>query len=111
MRYDQGAIVIGTDPFGDGPKRPYLVVSNERQPFHDEEQVVAGVTTTEREGAVRLDPEDYVEGELPRQSSVSPWSVTTLKQYHVDKWVATVSLSIVEAVIEQMASYVEPVAE
>lgn len=41
MAYSQGAIVIAEDPFGNAPKRPYLILSNDTVPFHGEEYIAA----------------------------------------------------------------------
>ena len=39
MAYPQGAIVIAEDPFGNNPKRPYLILSNDHVPFYGQEYV------------------------------------------------------------------------
>lgn len=44
MAYAQGSIVVADDPFGNTPKRPYLIVSNTDHPFHGEEYIAAGIT-------------------------------------------------------------------
>lgn len=85
MAYSQGAIVIATDPFGNAPKRPYLIVSNSTHPFHGQEYVAAVITTTPRREAIELTSGRIERGKLPRQSFVSPWSVTTLKGTMISK--------------------------
>jgi hypothetical protein len=52
--YAQGAIVVADDPFGNPPKRPYPLISNADVPFHGEEYIPAGVTTTARSEALEL---------------------------------------------------------
>jgi mRNA-degrading endonuclease toxin of MazEF toxin-antitoxin module len=79
MAYSQGAIVVAEDPFGNSPKRPYLILSNDQVPFHGQEYVAAVITTTTRTEAVELTDDRFERGRLPRTSSVSPWSVLTLK--------------------------------
>jgi mRNA-degrading endonuclease toxin of MazEF toxin-antitoxin module len=106
-RYEQGAVVVGEDPFGGGTKRPYLVVSNDTRPFGDEEDVAVVVTTTERDRAIPLAGE-YVEGELPYESFVSPWSPVTLKHAAIDKRVAHVSRAVLDDVADALYSYVTP---
>lgn len=105
MAYQQGAIVIGSDPFGGNDARPYLVVSGEEHPFVAEEYVAALVTTTEREPAVSLEGE-YVEGELPYESFVNPWNVLTLKDSAIRKRVAQVSAEVVSTTAKEIYEYV-----
>ena len=83
MAYSQGAIVIAEDPFGNNPKRPYLVLSNDQLPFHGQEYVAAVLTTTARTEAVELTANRLERGRLPRTSYVSPWSVLTLKDWMI----------------------------
>ncbi len=74
MAYSQGAIVIVDDPFGNSPKRPYLILSNDQVPFHGQEYVAAVITTTARTEAVELTANRLERGRLPWTSYVSPWS-------------------------------------
>ena len=105
MAYRQGAIVIGSDPFGGNDVRPYLVVSGEEHPFVGEEYVAALVTTTERDVAVSLEGE-YVEGELPYESFVNPWNVLTLKDSAIQKRVVQVSPEVVSTTATAIYEYV-----
>jgi mRNA-degrading endonuclease toxin of MazEF toxin-antitoxin module len=106
-RYEQGAVVVASDPFGGGDTRPYLVVSNTTHPFGDEENVAVVITTTEREEAIPLAGE-YVEGELPYESFVSPWSPVTLKHATIDKRVAHVSREVVSKAADALYGYATP---
>lgn len=108
-RYEQGAVVVGADPFGRGNKRPYLVVSNDTRPF-GEEDVAVVITTTERDRAIPLAGE-YVEGKLPYESFVSPWSPVTLKHAAIDKRVAHVSRAVLDDVADALYSYVVPITD
>ena len=106
-RYEQGAVVVARDPFGGGATRPYLVVSNDSHPFGDEEEVAVVITTTERDRAIPLTGE-YVEGGLPYESFVSPWSPVTLKHGIIDKRVAHVSNEVVGNAADALYGYVTP---
>lgn len=110
MSYRQGAIVVGSDPFGGNDARPYLVVSDEAHPFAGEEYLAALVTTTERDPAIPLAGE-YVEGELPYESFVNPWNVLTLKDSAVRKRVAQASQQVVSATADEIYEYVAPNSE
>lgn len=105
MPYSQGAIVIADDPFGNNPKRPYLILSNEDVPFHGQEYVVAVITTTARSEAVELTNNRFERGQLPRRSYVSPWSVLTLKDWMITKQPAEATDTTVEEVRQELDTY------
>lgn len=107
MAYPQGAIVIAEAPFGNDPKRPYLVLSNDRVPFHGQEYVAAVVTTTARTEAVELTPDRFERGGLPRRSYVSPWSVLTLKDWMITKQPAAVTDATVDEVRHELDAYLQ----
>ncbi|WP_171006559.1 hypothetical protein [Halalkalirubrum salinum] len=92
MVYGQGAVVIAEDPFGNNPKRPYLIVSNDRVPFYGQEYIAAVITTTDRSEAVTFTPDRFEKGRLARTSHVSPWSVLTLKDWMITKQPAKVTI-------------------
>jgi len=75
MAYPQSAIVITEDPFGNTPKRPYLIISNDHVPFYGQEYIAVVITTTARTEAIELTTNRFETGRLPRTSYVSPWSV------------------------------------
>lgn len=105
MAHSQGAVVVGTDPFGGNQTRPYLVLSNSTHPFHGEEYLAALVTTTERNTAVPLAGE-YVEGRLPYESYVNPWNLLTLKNTAVEKRVAQASDTVVATTVDELTGCV-----
>lgn len=106
MAYPQSGVVVAHDPFGASNKRPYILLSDDRHPFHGQEYIAAVVTTTNREGAIPLDTDSFEEGSLPRQSYVSPWNPVTLKDHQVDKHVATLSATIVDEVVTELNSFI-----
>jgi mRNA-degrading endonuclease toxin of MazEF toxin-antitoxin module len=81
-------------------------VSDDSHPFSDEECLVAAVTTTARDEALELRPERFASGALPRESSVSPWVVTTLKTAAIQSEMATVTPETADAVAADIAGYV-----
>ncbi|MDZ7687985.1 MAG: type II toxin-antitoxin system PemK/MazF family toxin [Halobacteriales archaeon] len=106
MRYEQGAVVWGKGLVRD--ERPWVVVSNRRHPFKEEECVVVAVTTTERERAVRLEEEDFSEGGVPRTSYVSPWFVTTRKTASLNERQGLLRDGTFKHVHEEILRYLEP---
>lgn len=107
MAYSQGAIVIAEDPFGNNPKRPYLILSNDRVPFHGQEYVAAVITTTARPEAVELTNNRIERGGLPRTSYVSPWSVLTLKDWMITKQPAEATDATVDEVRQELNVYLQ----
>jgi len=108
MAYSQGAIVIAEDPFGNTPKRPYLILSNDHVPFYGEGYIAAVITTTARTEAVELIKNKFKRGRLPRTSYVSPWSVLTLKDWMITKQPAEATDATVDAVRQELDTYLQP---
>ncbi len=107
VAYSQGAIVIAEDPFGNSPKRPYLILSNDNLPFHGQEYVAAVITTSARTEAVELTKNRIERGRLPRTSYVSPWSVLTLKDWMITKQPAEATKATVDPVRQELVSYIQ----
>lgn len=107
MVYAQGAIVVAEDPFGNNPKRPYLILSNDQIPFYGQEYVAAVITTTARTEAIELTDSRFERGGLPRTSYVSPWSVLTLKDWMVTKQPAEVTDSTVDEARQELDTYLQ----
>lgn len=107
MAYPQGAIVIADDPFGNNPKRPYLLLSNSQVPFHGQEYIAAAITTTARSEAIKLTSERFERGRLPRTSYVSPWTVVTLKDWMITQQPAEATTAIVDNVRQELNVYLQ----
>ena len=78
------------------------MVSNDSRPCQGADDLVAGVTATDRAAAIPL------AGRLARRSYVSPWVVVTVRGEHVSTRVAVVPEHVVERAVEAIAGYVEP---
>lgn len=102
--YDRGHVVWHDGLFRAGG-RPWLVVSDANHPFHGEEYIVAGLTTTGRSGAVRLHTDDWVVGGLPKTSFVSPWFLTTLKHLEIDRGVGMIDEAVLERIVDRIVGY------
>lgn len=87
--------------------RPWLVVSTDAHPFHGEEYVVAGLTTTERSEAVELTEEAWAVGGLPRTSYVSPWFLTTLKHADIERGVGEITEDTAKEILQEVRSYLQ----
>lgn len=112
MGYSQGAVVVAEDPFGNAPKRPYLLISNDQHPFSGEESLAAAITTSARSEALELTARRFERGRLDRTSYVSPWAIVTLKQWMITKQPAEVTSKTVSEVRERLMTYLRtPVDE
>jgi mRNA-degrading endonuclease toxin of MazEF toxin-antitoxin module len=105
--YSQGAVVIAEGPFGNNPKRPYLILSNNRVPFHGQEYIAAVITTTARTEAIELTTSRFTRGGLPRRSYVSPWSILTLKHWMITKQPAEVTDATVDEARQEVDAYLQ----
>ena len=102
--FDRGHVVWHDGLFR-GSDRPWLVVSDDEHPFHGEEYLVVGITTTERDDAIELRDEDWVVGRLPDQSFASPWFLTTIKHTSIRRGVGELNPSLVEEVVTEATRY------
>ena len=107
MAYPQGAIVIAEDPFGNNPKRPYLILSNDHVPFYGQEYIAVVITTTARTEAITLTDNRFETGRLPRTSYVSPWSMLTLEDWMITKQPAQATDATVDDVRQEMETYLQ----
>lgn len=102
--FDRGHVVWHDGLFRDAG-RPWVVLSDDRHPFHGEEYLVAGITTTERDGAIPLSEGAWSVGGLPRTSYASPWFISTLKHARIDQGIGTLTDSVVRKVVAGTAQY------
>ena len=102
--YRRGTIAVASDPFGNTPRRPYLVVSDETHPFAGQQYIAVGISTREYDESVPLTGE-FVEGTLNRESFVAPWAVVSLRKTNLERAVARVTQSITETVVRRMVSF------
>lgn len=103
--FDRGHVVWHDGLFR-GSGRPWLVLSDDRHPFHGLEYLVAGITTTERDSAVPLSEDAWAVGGLPRSSFVSPWFLTTLKHGRIDRGVGALADDVTDRIANEAARYV-----
>ncbi|WP_096394449.1 hypothetical protein [Halorubrum trapanicum] len=103
--YRRGTVVVASDPFGDAPRRPYLIVSDGSHPFAGEQYIGAGISTKEYDASVPL-AGAFAEGGLDRESFVAPWAVVSLREATVDRAVARVEDEVTETTVRRMARFV-----
>jgi hypothetical protein len=85
-----------------------VIVLNDERPYHGKQYTIAIVTTTGRDGAVRLEAGDITEGAINVfPSFVNPWSVHEFEHTEIDRRVAHVSADIIRAVADGVTRFVE----
>src|SRR5699024_8453552 len=98
----RGTVVTATDPFGDTPIRPFVLVSDATtgHPFPDNECVGIVVTTTQRERAIPISAA-FDEGGLPRESFASPWNPVTLKEEMISDGFGRITTETVDQIADE----------
>lgn len=105
MTYPRGTVVVAADPFGQTPRRPYLVLSDDDHPFVDEQYIALGISTKEYDESLSV-AGAFEQGELSRPSFVSPWAVVSLSASDVDRAVARLMESFTDECSERLVEYV-----
>lgn len=104
--YERGAVVKGPDLLAGHDFRPYICLSDETHPFADEEGLYAAATTTSRSIAIRLTDEDFVDGGLPRETYVNPWTIVTIRHADMHGIEGLLREEIIEEIAERAAEYI-----
>lgn len=103
--YDRGVVVVASDPFGNTPRRPYLIISGQNHPFAGQQYIALGITTKEYPEGRSL-ANAFEAGTLNRESFVSPWAVVSLMDIDIDRAVARLTTEFVDTMVETMTQYV-----
>jgi len=104
--FDRGHVVHHPAAFKNGG-RPYMVLSSAAtHPFHGEEYLVAGCTTTEREQAIALPETVWTVGQPAEPTWVSPWYLMTLKHANIEYGVGEIEPATVDRVARAVARQV-----
>lgn len=109
MTLSRGAVVWSGDPFKDDSDagRPWLVINNDRQPFRDEQSMTVALSTSGYDAAMPIEPDKWLEGELPRRSYVLPWAVHSLDHRDVDQQFGQLAPEFVDEIVGDLRKYVE----
>ena len=103
--HERGVVVVATDPFGNTPRRPDLLINDDTHPFAGNQYIALGITTKEYAESVPLTGA-FETGTLNRDSFVSPWAVVSLQDSDVDRAVARVTTELIETVTDQTMRYI-----
>jgi len=107
MKVSRGDVIVGPDFIGGNNRRPFVVISNEDHPFNSEECLVVLITTTERDEAIQLPEEKFEEGELPKKSYASPWTITTFKTSAVQEKTGKLNSDTMREISDQVMTYIQ----
>ena len=102
-QYERGDVVRGPDLFTNYAFRPYVRLSDETHPFHDEGLYAA--TATERPDASAPTEGDFTRCGLPRTSYVNPWTVVSIRHADVDGVEGTLVTSTTERIAREATRY------
>lgn len=110
MAFQQGAIVLASDPFKGGPSsvRPFIIVNTGRHPYNGKQYTMMTLSTREHDEGVEILDDFLLRGELARRSFALPWSVTSVSAKDVYEQVAHLKPEVVEALVTALVSYVAP---
>ena len=84
-----------------------MIVLNDERPYHGKQYTIAIVTTTGRDGAVRLEAGDITEGAINVFPSFVNPCPSTSSNIPIDRRVAHVSADIIRAVADGVTRFVE----
>lgn len=88
-------------------ERPYLVLSDDdTHPFHGSEYAVVGLTTTDRQAALRLDEPAWAMGHPGSESYASPWYVFTIKHGDIIRPKGTLTSAATDEIARAVAMMV-----
>jgi mRNA-degrading endonuclease toxin of MazEF toxin-antitoxin module len=105
---ERGHVVLAPDPFkpDDDATRPWVVANNEEHPFDKQQYVVMGLTTqTWCEERIPLDENDYRHRKAPRDSSIVPHAVGSLKPALMTNYVCRVRDEPLDRAVEALTRY------
>lgn len=107
MTYRRGDAVEASDPFTERESgRPFLIASTDSHPFAGEQYVALTLTTKAwYDGTVPLAEEDFVEGGVPRDSSVVPWGIASPAHGDVTDWFGRVDQAVVDEAVTELIGY------
>ena len=113
MKFKRGDVVYGADPFKDGTySRPWLIISNDTQPFQGDQYIVLSLTTkTWHDGRISIADDDWLDGGTSDDSSILPWSIETLDQADIDYWQGTLSDVVVTEAVDALVTFVRSTEE
>lgn len=101
-----GDVVWAPDPFNPGSDpRPWLVLVADGLPYAGEEYVCAGLTLSDLEENVRVQPSAWDAGAPDRTSYCSPWVLATVKHDRIADPQGRLSDEFTERIVGRAVGY------
>lgn len=104
----RGHVVLAPDPFtsDDDATRPWVVINNERHPFDAKQYVVMALTTrTWYDERIPLDEDAYRHRRAPRDSSIVPHAVASLRPALMTDYICRVRDDPIDRAVETLQEY------
>lgn len=107
MAVSRGEVWWGPALHKSGPAyRPWLVVSDTSHPFSDVECIVVAMTTQDHADGIAVSDEAWVQGGSKKDTYVSPWYVTTIKQRDLDNQQGKLVDDLIADIVEALYDYI-----
>lgn len=109
--FHRGEVVWGFDSFKETdanepvPERPFLVLSNDKHPFAYRQFAGVALSTTPRDHAYTLAPEDWYVGGLPDRSYVYPWLLITRDHADIARVYGRLQPEVVDEILDGVVEY------
>lgn len=104
----RGHVILAPDPFksDDDATRPWVIINNAAHPFDKQQYVVLGLTTqTWYDYRIPLEEEDYQHRKAPRDSSIVPHAVASLKPALMTDYVCRIRDEPLDVAVETLTEY------
>ncbi|WP_154019048.1 beta/alpha barrel domain-containing protein [Halococcus agarilyticus] len=80
-------------------------MSNETHPFAERQFAGVALSTTPREEAITISPDDWTAGGLPKQSYAYPWLLVTRDRVDIAAVYGRLRSSVVDTVLDRLIDY------
>lgn len=108
VEYERGDVVEVSDPFDEGKaSRPFIIVNTTDHPFSGDQYIGIALTTrTWYDETILLSDEDFVDGGLPKESFIIPWSISSPQKEEIKTYLGRLSTPVVREAVNAMSGYV-----
>lgn len=82
--------------------RPFVVVSHDTSSAYPDQHIALGISTTEVEGSIPINPDDWAVGSLSKQSYIHPRYPTVISESDVVTTVGALTEDIVDDAVGEL---------
>lgn len=107
MSYERGDVVEVGDPFNEHKEsRPFVIVNTGDHPFHGDQYIAVTLTTKQwYENTLAISNDDFLDGGIPRTSSIVPWGVILPSHSDVRDHFGRLQEPVVSETIDHLVRY------